>query len=232
MVVPLTRKEFTVFSLVVGSILFVALLIGLIKFTNYRNEVKAKKYVSPEVAAELDEWSKISAATRSIVSKELWYTSENEGRLVASAIEENVKFSIYATYSLEDGSMCDTAVVAGSLDGVYTDAERELLAMKVTNAIATTSAAQINKEESPVASGIILNWQNAEDVYYSLVDINGDGSWDYLTTGKESYFANEGNLEYTDDVGVTTFVDAGKGIEVISPHFTMSEAEEYLKKEL
>jgi hypothetical protein len=128
--------------------------------------------------------------------------------------------------------MCDTAVVAGSLNEIYTDAERDLLAMKVTNAIATTSATQIYKEESPVASGVILNWQNAEDVYYSLVDINGDGSWDYLTTGKESFFADKGNLEYTDDVGNVTRVDAGRGIEVISPHFTMSEAEEYLEKEL
>lgn len=220
--IPLTKKEFKTALIVVEFLVFVGLIVGFILITNNYNKNK----LTPEISAQLDEWRRVSLATQRLVSENLWNSSTNEAELLANTLEAEKNMSIYAQYQLNDDGVYETVVIAGKLDSLKNKHERELMREKLCNAIATTNASKLLEEYEPVVSGAILNWESGGETY-ALIDINGDGSWDYLTKGQEAHFSEtEGNLVYTDDVGHPTFVKAGEAIELFSPHFTLSEAEE------
>lgn len=221
MLLPFTKKEFKTFLIIVEFLAFVALLVGFIFATNEYKKLK----VTPDMKNELEEWRRVSKATQKLVSEELWQSSQNEGRLLANTVEEGVRMSIYTQYQTTDGKF-ESIVTSGTISG-QTDNKtvRETLTEKFSNAFATTSAATLLKEDEPVVIGAILNWERNGETY-SLIDINGDGQWDYVAKGAEAHFTDEeGDLAYTNDVGEQTFVTAGSSsIEVFSP-LTLSEAE-------
>ncbi len=221
MLLPVTKKEFKWIVIGVELIVFVGLIVGFILLTNEWN----KRKLTPEVKAELDEWYRVSAATQKLVSGNLWNSSVNEADMIADTVEAGTRMSIYTQYQLNNDRAYESIVVAGSFDSVKNKHERELIKEKLSNAFATTSATHLLEEYEPVVSGAILNWEKNGEIY-SLVDINGDGSWDYMTRGQEAHFSeDDGNLVYTDDIGRKTYVQAGEAIEVFSPHFTLAAAE-------
>lgn len=217
----LTKKEFKTALIVAEFLVFFGLIAGFVLITNHYNKNK----LTPEISAELDEWRRVSIATQRLVSEDLWSSSTNEAALLAETLEADKDMSIYTQYQLNDDSVYESIVIAGKLDSLKNKHERDLLKEKLNNTIATTNASKILAEYEPVVSGIILNWKSNGETF-ALIDINGDGSWDYVTKGEDAHFSEEGsNLVYTDDVGHQTFVQSGEAIELFSPHFTLSEAE-------
>lgn len=225
MLIPFTKKEFKWILIVTEFLVFVGLIVGFILLTNEWNRQK----LTPELSAELDEWHRVSVATQRLVSEDLWNSSVNEAGMIAETVEENTRFSIYTQYQLNNDRAYETVVVAGDFDSVKNKHERALIKEKLSNAFATTSATHLLEEYEPVVSGAILNWEKDGEIY-ALIDINGDGSWDYMTKGQEAHFSeDEGNLVYTDEVGRQTFVQSGESIEIFSPHFTLTGAEKLLE---
>lgn len=222
MLIPFTKKEFKWILIGVEFLVFVGLIVGFILLTNEWN----KRRLTPEVRAELDEWHRVSTATKRLVSEDLWNSSVNEAGMIASTVEANTRMSIYTQYQLNNNRAYESIVVAGTFDSVQNKHERALIKEKLSNAFATASAARELEKYNPIVSGAIINWESDGKVY-ALIDINGDGSWDYLSRGKEEahFSEDKGNLVYTDEVGRQTFVQSGETIEVFSPHLTFKDAE-------
>lgn len=229
MLIPMTKKEFNILLAILTPIVVAGLIVIIVLITNKYNDEMRYNYVSDEARAKLDEWKKISNATQKLVSPELWMTAENDARLLGQTVEEDVTMSVYANYYTDSG-MYSTIVAAGTLDGLDTKVDRQIAEMMFRHKIASSSVVNYYGEENIEASGVILSWEHPEDedaVVYSLIDINGDGSWDYIARGKEgAYFDTaSGVLSYTDDVGNMTYATAEEYREVVSPHVTLSEAE-------
>ena len=221
MLLPFTKKEFKWILIGIEFLVFVGLIVGFILITNEWNKQK----LTPELSAELDEWHRVSMATKRLVSEDLWNSSVNEAGMIAGTVEADTRMSIYTQYQLNNDRAYESIVVAGTFDSVKNKHERAVIKEKLSNAFATASVARELEEYEPVVSGAILNWEKGGEVY-ALIDINGDGSWDYLTKGQEAHFSeDEGNLVYVDDVGRKTYVQAGESIEVFSPHLTFTGAE-------
>lgn len=221
MLLPFTKKEFKTVVIIAEFLVFVGLIVGFIIITNEYN----KRKLTPEIKAELDEWRRVSNATQRLVSADLWNSSTNEAGMISETVEADTPLSIYTQYQLSNDRAYESIVVAGNFDNIQNKHERAVIKEKLSNAFATTNATRLLEEYDPTVSGAILNWEK-EGTIYALIDINGDGSWDYATKGKEAHFSEEsGNLVYTDDVGRQTYVQSGESIEVFSPHLTMSEAE-------
>lgn len=219
----LTKKELKTVLIILGVVIIGSLVIFLRPVVKKYQESR----VTPEQKASLDEWTRVSKATKKLVPEDLWNSSVNEATLVAATLEAGTEFSLYTQYQLNNDRAYETVVVAGTFESFKNETERQIVREKLSNAYATTEATRVLKDYDPVVSGTILNWVSYGEIY-ALIDVNGDGSWDYVSKGKEAHFSEDGgNLVYVDDVGKTTYVVAGNTKEVISPHFTLQEAVKY-----
>ena len=219
----LTKRELKTVLIISGAVAIASLIIFLRPVVKRYQESR----VTPEQKATLDEWTRVSKATKKLVPEDVWNSSVNEATLVAATLEAGTEFSLYTQYQLNNDRAYETVVVAGTFDSFKNETERQIVREKLSNAYATTEATRVLKDYDPVVSGTILNWVSYGEIY-ALIDVNGDGSWDYMSKGKEAHFSEDGgNLVYVDDVGKTTYVVAGNTKEVISPHFTLKEAVKY-----
>lgn len=219
--IPFQKKEFTVFT-TVETVLLIGLIIAfaIIVFAGDR--------VSPDLQRQLDESQKMASITESKVPESLWNTAGNEAVLLANTVEAEVPISVYVLYRAGENSY-EYNLITNTLGENFGDDERELMQIKYQNALASSKLAErIRDKEDTEVSGIIVNWNNNSGERYSLVEVNGDGSWDYLAKGTEARFSTDssGELVYTDDTGEETriFVD-GDVKQIVESKLLLSEAE-------
>ncbi len=219
--VPLQKKEYVVF-VTVETILLAGLIVvfTITLFVGDR--------VSPELRRQLDESQKTASITESKVPESLWNTAGNEAVLLANTVEAEKPISVYVLYRAGDNSY-EYNLITNTLGEDFDDDERELMQIKYQNALASSKLAErIRDKEDTEVSGIIINWNNNSGERYSLVEVNGDGSWDYLAKGTEARFSTDssGELVYTNDTGDETrvFID-GDVKQIVESKLLLSEAE-------
>lgn len=219
-----TKKEFTTICVIMGAILFIA---GIFSFIHWSNHYNATK-VTPEQIAKCDEAHRVAEATKRLIEDDnLWNSAGNEALLISNTMEEGVNFSVYALYRTEDDKTYESIITSGSYGSIKNATERETVKYKLHHALAASTVSSIlrKEEHSPEVVGVILNWEDPESKStYSLIDMNADGSWDYLNQGKEVHFAEKGKAYYTDDIGNSIYTDASNPKEIIGSHIGMAEA--------
>ncbi len=175
--IPLTKKEFKVFLIVLELLLFVVLLVGFIFYTNHRRE----QIVTPEMEKELDEWTRVARATRRLVKDDaLWQASLPEAPLIAESIAEDMDLSIYATYRTDDDELIEGFIFGGNVPNIKNQTVKETTKLKLTHCLASsTIAAALRKNNRSVALvSVTMSWQDANGAKYELIDADADGTWD------------------------------------------------------
>jgi len=127
-----------------------------------------------------------------------WGSADRGRELIEKTVEDRVGFNISFRLESSHGEEIILEDVYATSLTYINDVWRRYLSSEVMQALAKSRpVVKAHKEgESLEITGIIMKWQqpakllDSEKRVFSVVDLSGDGAWDYVTEGK-IYFASE-----------------------------------------
>ena len=168
------------------KIIISLLIIASLTLTGCANGLSQKSQKDYQKAAE--------TASKSLIEDKYYVakTLETETELVAYSIEEDVKYNIEFFYVDEDGETTNATLTTAK--NVLNDFEyREWFKYDLVNQF--MAMLEKNDKKPGQVVGTIVSWDIMgglffQDVKYapSIIDIDADGVWDYITNSHACYF--------------------------------------------
>ncbi len=146
---------------------------------------------------------------------------KNESTLIAETITPGVKVEVRTNYTLKDGSSFHTTTLVFTPGLNDAPSDYEGIEHKVRHSMLGLEKVKDQQKagQDPEVTAVILTWTETDGNKYSLLDVNGDGQWDY-TTDEVVMFADSDDENakqvYADDAGNILFAKCESLTELYS----------------
>ena len=133
-----------------------------------------------------------------IKDEDYWASLDQVLDLVENTLEERVSFNLSLRLTCQD----ESEIILDDFYGDYIDYdEGMLMSMMKSEIIRALSTSDLvneahQKGNTMEVTGVILKWndptakESSEQDIFSVSDLSGDGTWDYVTKGEVSFAAN------------------------------------------